>query len=79
MIFDEPGVFSKAGEIIDLGTPYEVIEKSGNTYTAIEGKERIKLGVGREAAKKGLLEKPELMAKLEKDIKEKIKNKIAPV
>lgn len=79
MIFDEPGIFSKSGEILDLGILYQVVEKSGNTYTAIDGKEKIKLGVGRESAKKGLLEKPDLMDRLEKIIKEKIKNKVQPV
>jgi recombination protein RecA len=79
MIFNEKGIFSKAGEIIDLGIPYGVIEKSGNTYTAVDKEEKIKLGVGREAAKKALLEKPELMQNLELEIKEKIKNKVQPL
>ncbi|MEI6728099.1 MAG: recombinase RecA [bacterium] len=62
MIFDEPGVFSRAGEVLDVGTPYGVIDKKGNTYSFINTKgEEIKLGVGRESAKTNLYKNPELM------------------
>lgn len=62
MMFSEPGVFSTAGEIIDLGAPFNVISKTGNTYTlTIPGQEPLKLGVGRDNAKNFLYEKPELI------------------
>ena len=63
MIFDEPGVFSLAGEIIDIGAAYGIIEKTGNTYKLMDGSEEIKLGVGRENAKKVLYSQPEIMYK----------------
>ncbi|MGL4759791.1 MAG: recombinase RecA [Patescibacteria group bacterium] len=61
MMFEEPGVFSLSGEIIDIGSAYSIIEKTGNTYSLINGDEIIKLGVGRENAKKSLYTQPELM------------------
>jgi recombination protein RecA len=69
MMFNEPGVFSLAGEIIDIGETYGVISKTGNTYTlTIPGDEPIKLGVGRENAKNYLYDLPELMEKARKAI-----------
>lgn len=56
MMFDEPGVFSTAGEVVDIGVNYGVIEKTGNTYKLKLSKEDIKLGIGRENAKKYLYE-----------------------
>jgi recombination protein RecA len=77
MIFDEPGVFSRAGEIIDIGTSYGIIEKTGNTYTLKQGKgENIKLGVGRENAKKHLYANVELMDEAEKAILEKFRESL---
>jgi recombination protein RecA len=62
MINSEPGVFSLAGEIVDIGTTYNVIVKSGNTYSLNSEKEGlVKLGVGRENAKKFLYEKKDLI------------------
>jgi recombination protein RecA len=62
MMFDEPGVFSLAGEIIDIGSAYGIVIKTGNTYSiAIPGDEQVKLGVGRENAKNALYEQTELM------------------
>jgi recombination protein RecA len=61
MMFNEPGVISLAGEIIDIGVTYDVISKTGNTYSLITQKEEIKLGVGRENAKKYLYENSKLM------------------
>jgi len=55
MMFSEPGVISLAGEIIDIGVNYGVIEKNGNTYTLIlPDQDAVKLGVGRESAKQAL-------------------------
>jgi recombination protein RecA len=61
MMFEEPGVISLAGEIIDIGSAYSIIDKIGNTYSLNKGDEVIKLGVGRENAKKALYTQPELM------------------
>jgi recombination protein RecA len=61
VMFDEPGIFSVAGEIIDVGQVYGVIIKTGNTYTTVVDGKETKLGVGRDAAKKDLYSKPELM------------------
>ncbi len=57
---------SKAGEILDLGVAYDVIAKSGSWY-AYEG---TKLAQGRLAAIRFLDDNPELMAVLERKIKE---------
>ena len=61
MMFDEPGVISLAGEIIDIGSAYGIIEKTGNTYTLNNGDEQVKLGVGRENAKKAMYSEQALM------------------
>jgi recombination protein RecA len=62
MMFDEPGVISLAGEIIDIGVSYDTVEKTGNTYTlTLEGEEPVKLGIGREKAKTYMYEHPELL------------------
>ncbi len=72
LIFDEPGVFSKAGEILDIGAGYGVIEKNGNTYSLIREDGTIeKLGVGREGAKKSFYNNPELMSLAENMIMKK--------
>jgi recombination protein RecA len=55
---------SLAGDILDTGVLYKVINKSGNSYNYA----KTKLGVGREAAKRFLKENPKLMA----EIKEKV-------
>jgi recombination protein RecA len=55
---------SLAGDLLDIGTEYGVIKKSGNSYTYGEEK----LGVGRENAKNGLREMPQVF----KEIREKV-------
>jgi len=50
---------SLAGDTLDTGVLFKVIDKKGNSYTYGEEK----LGVGREAAKRYLKEHPELMKK----------------
>lgn len=55
---------SIAGDLLELGVPYGVLEKKGAHYYYGEDK----LGVGREAAKAELLSKPALMKKLREDI-----------
>ena len=62
MMFNEPGVFSLAGEIIDIGPNYSVIQKTGNTYTlTLPDMEPVKLGVGRDKAKDALYAQPKLI------------------
>jgi recombination protein RecA len=62
MMFNEPGVFSLAGEIIDVGVNYSVVTKTGNTYVLnLPDMEEVKLGVGREKAKDYLYAHPELI------------------
>ncbi|MDG1949640.1 MAG: recombinase RecA [bacterium] len=55
---------SIAGDLLELGVPYDVLVKKGAHYYYGEDK----LGVGREAAKVELTAKPALMKKLRSDI-----------
>jgi recombination protein RecA len=57
---------SKTGEILDLGVAAGVVEKSGAWFSA-EGE---RIGQGRENAKQYLREHPEMMATLERKIRE---------
>ncbi|MCL6524479.1 MAG: recombinase RecA [Thermoflavifilum sp.] len=56
---------SKAGEIVDLATELNILQKSGSWYS-YEGN---KLGQGRDAIKQLLQDNPELMAELEQKIR----------
>lgn len=60
---------SKEGDLIDTGVKYEVVTKSGNSFSFGE----TKLGVGREKAKTYLRENPKVYKEIEKAIKEKVK------
>jgi recombination protein RecA len=60
---------SKEGDIIDTGVKYEVVTKSGNSFSFGE----TKLGVGREKAKTFLRENPKVYTEIEKALKEKVK------
>jgi len=62
---------SLAGDLIDLGVEYDVIKKNGNNYSFGD----IKLGNGREAAKKTLKEDKKMMAEIRKVILTAQKNK----
>ncbi len=55
---------SISGDMLDTGIQFEVVGKSGNTYSYKEQK----LGVGREAAKSYLKENPKLMKEIRKEI-----------
>ncbi len=57
---------SKTGEILDLGVQGGFVEKSGSWFSA-EGE---RIGQGRENSKQYLLDHPEMMATLERKIKE---------
>ncbi len=59
---------SKTGEIIDLGSDFDVIQKSGSWY-AYNG---AKIAQGRDAAKQFLADNPELALEIEQKIKEKV-------
>jgi recombination protein RecA len=59
---------SRVGEIIDLGSDLGIIKKSGSWFSYGE----TKLGQGRDAVKKLLVDNPELADELEAKIKEKL-------
>ncbi len=60
---------SKVGEVIDIGVDYEIVKKAGSWYSY----DGTKLGQGRDAVKKLLMENPDLMDELEEKIVEAIK------
>lgn len=62
---------SREGEALDLGVQYELIKKAGAWYE-INGD---RMGQGRETAKQFLREHPEILEKLQQDIREKISQK----
>ncbi len=62
---------SVAGDLIDLGVEHGVIKKNGNSYTFGD----LKLGVGRETAKKLIKEDKKLMAEIRKAILAEVKSK----
>ncbi len=62
---------SKIGEIVDLGTEYEIIKKSGSWFSYGD----TKLGQGRDAVKDMLKDNPELCDELEAKIMEILKEK----
>ena len=59
---------SKIGEVIDLATKYEIIEKSGSWY-AYKG---AKIGQGKENVKEYLKENPKIAEELEEAVKAKL-------
>ncbi len=61
---------SVAGDCLDMGVEYKVINKSGNSYTF--GDE--KLGVGRENAKAYLKQNPKLTVEIKKQVWQSIRN-----
>ncbi|HNQ13221.1 MAG TPA: recombinase RecA [Bacteroidia bacterium] len=64
---------SKVGEIVDLGTEYGIIKKSGSWYSYGD----TKIGQGRDAVKQMLLDNPELSDELETLLREAIEGKQA--
>jgi recombination protein RecA len=66
---------SKVGEIIDLGSDFGIIKKSGSWFSYGE----TKLGQGRDAVKKLLTDNPELADELEGKIREKLHKTDHPV
>ena len=61
---------SKAGDVLDLGVTYGVLEKAG-AFIKYNGET---LGQGREAVKKLFREKPKLMAEIEEKVRAKAAN-----
>ena len=64
---------SRTGELVDLGSEFGIIKKSGSWYSY----EDTKIGQGREAAKDCMRDNPELAEKVEAAIYEAIKAKHA--
>jgi len=62
---------SVAGDLLDLGVEHSVITKSGNSYSYKE----IKLGTGRETAKKFIKDDKKLIAELRKAILAEVKSR----
>ena len=56
---------SRTGEMIDLGVKLDLVQKSGSWFSMGE----VRIGQGRDAAKRYLAENPEVMEKLEADIR----------
>ncbi len=59
---------SREGDLLDLGVELEVIEKKGAFYS-VQG---TRLGQGRENAREYLKQNPDLMAQLDREIREKV-------
>ena len=62
---------SLAGDLIDSGVNYDVVKKSGNSYSFKD----IKMGVGKEIAKKFLKKETKLMEEIKKAIWAEVKSK----
>ncbi len=61
---------SRAGDVLDTGIAYGVVQKGGNSYSY--GEER--LGVGRENAKKFLKENEKLMKEIDAEVRKRAKS-----
>ncbi len=61
---------SIAGDLLEIGIQFGVVDKSGNTYAYKEEK----LGVGRENAKQYLRSNPKLIDTIKKDVEIAVKN-----
>jgi recombination protein RecA len=62
------GGISQSGSVLDLGAENKIIEKKG-AWFSYEG---TLIGQGREAAKRYLVDHPEIMEKIVKAIREKV-------
>ena len=65
--FDE-GI-SRVSDVLDLSLQHEIIQKTGAWFAY----ENAKIGQGRENARRYLIDNPKVLAKIEKQIKEKLK------
>ncbi len=59
---------STAGDLLDVGVKFEVIQKNGNTYSFAQEK----IGLGRENSRLALRANPKIMAQIRKEIIKKI-------
>jgi recombination protein RecA len=59
---------NKIGEIVDLGSQFDIIQKSGAWYSY----NGAKIAQGRDSAKQFLMDNPEMAHELEMKIKEKL-------
>ncbi|CAN5874458.1 recombinase RecA [soil metagenome] len=66
---------SRLGEIIDLGVEHNIIKKSGSWFSY----EDTKLGQGRDAVKQIFIDNPDLMDRIEKQIREVLSGKTPAV
>jgi recombination protein RecA len=62
---------SVAGDLVDAGVEYGVVKKTGNSYAFGD----VKLGVGRENAKKAIKDDQKLLAAIRKAILAEVKSK----
>jgi recombination protein RecA len=69
IMFSEGGI-SYTGDLLDTGARFNVITKTGNTFSFGE----VKLGVGRENAKTFLKENPKVANTIEKETRKKAKD-----
>ena len=74
IMFSEGGI-SHTGDLLDTAVTYDVVNKSGNTYSYGE----TKLGVGRENAKVFLGENPKVFSEVEKAVRQKSKETDLPL
>lgn len=59
---------SKTGELIDMGVQYNFVEKSGSWYSY----NSVRIGQGKENAKRYLVDNPEIASEIEEKIRQKI-------
>ncbi len=59
---------SASGDVLDLAVIHTIVGKSGAWFDYREGK----IGQGREAAKTYLKEHPDVMAEIDKQVREKV-------
>jgi recombination protein RecA len=71
---------SLEGDVLDLGMLHEIVKKSGAWLSySPPGREELRLGNGREAARKLLLENPELRDEIAATIRAKLSSGITPM
>ncbi len=65
---------SRSGDVLDAGTAYGVVSKTGNTFSFGD----TKLGIGRENAKAFLKQNEPVLAEIDKNIRERFRNGEVP-
>jgi len=65
---------SVSGDALDAGVLHKVVDKKGNSYTFGE----LKLGVGRETAKRFLKDNPKIIKEIKKEVWEAVQRGEAP-